>query len=89
MHPILDISGFFLPLRARLIELARQKTTWLAAALIECAAEGQADERLITALDGIITGDLPPEECTRRLLAYGSSSGGDAWLGIGLGFTLI
>jgi hypothetical protein len=80
--------AFFTTMKQRLVELARQKTTWLGAALIECAASGQADERLTTALDAILTGSMPPAECARRLLAYGSSSGTDAWLGVVLAFGL-
>lgn len=65
-----------------LFQLARQKTTTLAANLIVCALEGQADERLVSALDGILWGSLPEIDCARRLLDYGSSSGGDTLLGI-------
>ena len=81
-------ANFYKEASLRIVELSRQKTTWLAAGLIESAADGQADERLVTALDGILSGSLPPDECTRRLLSYGSSSGGDTWLGVGLAFGL-
>jgi hypothetical protein len=59
-------------------------TTRLSIALISAAAQGQADERLITALDGILTGNLPEIDCAELLLAYGSSSGGDTLLGMTL-----
>ena len=68
----------------RIIGLARQKTTWLGACLVESAAEGQADERLVIALDGVVTGNPDAVESADRLLAYGSSSGGDALLGMAL-----
>ena len=69
---------------ARLFQAARQKTTTLAANLIICALEGQADERLVSALDGILWGSLPEADCARYLLDYGSSSGGDTLLGIAM-----
>ena len=68
----------------RVIGLARQKTTWLGACLVESAAEGQADERLVIGLDGIVTGKPDAAESAARLQAYGSSSGGDALLGMAL-----
>ncbi len=46
----------------RILRLARQKTTWLGACLVESAAEGQADERLVIGLDGIVTGHPGPEK---------------------------
>ncbi len=71
---------------ASLFQAARQKTTTLAANLIICALEGQADERLVSALDGILWGRLPEADCARYLLDYGSSSGGDTLLGIAMAF---
>jgi hypothetical protein len=59
-------------------------TTRLSTNLMSAASQGQADERLITALNGILTGDLPEAECAARLLAYGSSSGADSLLGMTL-----
>ncbi len=73
----------------RLLTQARQKTTTLAANLIICALDGQADERLVTALDGIVWGSLPEEECARRLNNYGGSSGGDTLLGIAMALSLV
>jgi hypothetical protein len=66
------------------IRASHQKTTLLSANLIECAALGQADERLVTALDGIITGQPEPSACANSLLAWGNSSGSDALAGITL-----
>lgn len=71
------------------IRLAHQKTTLLSANLIECSALGQADERLVTALDGIVTGKPEPATCANGLLAWGSSSGSDALAGITLALLAI
>lgn len=63
---------------------AYHKTTTLSASLIECATQGQADERLIFALDQLATGKSPPEECATLLLSWGHASGGDALTGMAL-----
>jgi hypothetical protein len=76
------------PIFHPLIDQARHKTTTLAANLIACGVDGQADERLISALDGILTGSLPESECARRLIDYGSSSGGDTLLGMAMALSL-
>jgi hypothetical protein len=72
-----------------LIEQAYHRTTLLSANLIECAAGGQADERLVQALDGIITGQLSAEYCADLLLGWGHSSGLAALSGMGVTFMLI
>lgn len=64
------------------VALAYQKTTALSASLMECAASGQADERIVSAVDGISSGHLTAGECARLLLSYGGSSGGDTLLGV-------
>jgi len=56
-------------------QAARVYTTALSASLIECATQGQADERLINALDSLVTGAPDLEACISRLLSWGSSSG--------------
>jgi hypothetical protein len=61
---------------------ARKATNSLSASLIECAALGQADERLILALDGIIAGVPDAGACVAALAGWGSSSGFDALVGI-------
>ncbi len=58
------------------------QTTALSANLIEMAAQGEADARLLGAVDGIFGGQASVEECARDLLQYGSSSGTDALAGI-------
>jgi hypothetical protein len=65
-----------------IVALTRQMTTSLSSCLIASAIHGQADERLLSALDGILFGNLKVEECAARLLAYGGSSGGDCLLGM-------
>jgi hypothetical protein len=57
-------------------------TTTLAANLIECALEGQANERLILALDGILSGEADTTQCARYLASWGNSSGMDAFTGM-------
>ncbi len=63
---------------------ASQMTTLISANLISCASQGQADERLIHALDGIMTGSSSPQHCAHALLGWGSSSGRDALVGMAL-----
>jgi hypothetical protein len=82
--PGLDIQG----LSQELVRVAFSRTTLLSANLIACAAEGQADERLIAALDGILTGQLETEDCAVLLLAWGDSSGCAALDGMGIAFEL-
>jgi hypothetical protein len=72
------------PLNQAMRQTARRKTTNLSASLIECAAEGQADERLILALDGIVTGNLAIEACVSCLSGWGNTSGLHALLGMRL-----
>jgi hypothetical protein len=78
-------GGFDIPKLSRLTsQAARQKTTGLSADLITCAGNGIADERLIAALDGLMTGDPSLTACAEMLLAWGASSGVDSLLGMGL-----
>lgn len=63
---------------------AKSRTTSISANLIAAAAAGMADERLLTALDGILTGTPDEETCAANLLQLGSSSGVDALVGIAL-----
>jgi hypothetical protein len=67
-----------------MISFSAVKTTTLSANLIEIAAEGEADERLILALDSVFTGDPSPEKTAEMLISYGSSSGMDAFAGLAL-----
>jgi Protein of unknown function (DUF2877). len=63
---------------------AYQKTTTLSANLIECAAAGGADERLIQVVDAVAAGNAPLQPCVDSLVGYGNSSGADVLAGIAL-----
>jgi len=70
------------------VDAAYKKTTLLSANLIECAALGQADERLIAALDWLMS-DVPQEPyCLDELLGWGNSSGGDVFVGFAVALSL-
>ena len=62
--------------------LAHTKTTHLSASLISCAAQGHADERLIVALDSLMTADTCKPASLEGLLTWGNSSGLDALAGM-------
>jgi len=62
--------------------LAQVKTTALSAALMRCAAQGEADERVLNALRWIAHGDLDMNKVSEELLSYGSSSGVDTFTGM-------
>lgn len=61
---------------------ARRRTTLLGASLIACAADGEADERLLAALDAVWSGQHPTPAVTAGLLGWGASSGSDALAGM-------
>jgi hypothetical protein len=61
---------------------ACQRTTRLSASLIACAAQGQADERLVAALDGLMCGGTPAETLISAIAKWGSYSGLDALAGM-------
>jgi len=84
LSPNLDFQALQQPL----ISQAYRQTTLLSANLIECAASGQADERLLLALDGIFTGQPSTEQCAALLLGWGNSSGCDALVGMGIAIHL-
>jgi len=71
-------------LNQRVIDLAYQRTTTLSANLIECAAHGEADERLINVVDGLVTGTPSSQECVDYVLGWGHSSGRAALVGMAL-----
>jgi hypothetical protein len=70
-----------------LIQAAHQKTTTLAASLIECAAHGESDERLVNAVDCIFTGEPQIYDCISRLESWGESSGADCLVGMTVALT--
>lgn len=65
-----------------LAESAYLKTTALSANLIELAAAGEADERLVRAADYIFSGQPGVQESAAGLASYGSSSGAAALAGM-------
>lgn len=71
-------------LNSRIIEQARSQTTTISLNLIECACAGHADERLILALDGIISGNIAPMICVNLLAGWGNTSGFDLLTGMAL-----
>lgn len=75
-------------LNRELTSLAYKKTTRLSANLVECACQGQADERLLLALDGILAGNYAPAQCALALAGWGNTSGVDALAGMALGVSL-
>jgi hypothetical protein len=78
LRPRVDLEG----LNSAAVQIAYQKTTLLSANLIDCAAQGQADCRLLAALDGVLSGNASPQACAQALLQWGNSSGCDAFTGM-------
>jgi len=66
---------------------AYRRTTRLSANMIECAALGEADERLVALADCIFVGDPPESACVSRVLGWGASSGTDALTGMAVAVT--
>ena len=58
-----------------LVQTAKTKTTTLSANLIECAAQGQVDERIHAALQAILHNSTNQEEAIAALLRWGNTSG--------------
>lgn len=71
-------------LGALLIPSARRNTTMLSASLVECASLGWADAGIISILDAIFTGQMDDQQAAEVLLAYGSTSGMDAFAGMAI-----
>lgn len=78
LHPDLKVE----PINYYMISAARRKTTSLSANLIECAASGQADERLILALDDLVSTNIEPDFVAGYFTGYGSSSGLASFMGM-------
>ncbi len=77
-------AGGLAGLKKSLVELAYERTTRLSANLIECASQGEADERLLHLVDSMFCGHPSPAESAEYMLKWGASSGVDASLGMGL-----
>lgn len=78
-----DLSAF----NDQIVDAAYKKTTTLSANLIECAARGLADERLIAALDYLMSGAGEQDQIFNQLLDWGNSSGVDALVGMVVGIS--
>lgn len=69
----------------QIVAAAYRSTTTLSASLIACAAAGQADARLISAVDHLASGTGTQAQVVAELLAWGHSSGVDALVGMLVG----
>jgi hypothetical protein len=69
-------------LNQEIIRFAYKMTTTISANLIECAAMGAADERIIRGLDYLIVGDDDEYQVIRNFSEWGNSSGFDTFVGI-------
>lgn len=65
-----------------IVKMAEEKTTSLSQSLIRLATKGQADERQLAVIDGIMTGKPSVDICAKNVLAMGNSSGIDGFLGM-------
>ncbi len=74
-------------LNDRVTGAAKKSTTALSATLIECAAEGQADEGLVMAADYLACGVGEEAACVESLLGWGSNSGIDTLAGMAVALT--
>jgi hypothetical protein len=74
-------TGDLAQLNQQVVAAAYKKTTTLSANLIECAARGLADERLINALDWLMSESTEESTPSNELFSWGSSSGIDVFLG--------
>lgn len=81
LAPELDCAS----LSRMLLPLAYRKTTTLSANMLECALSGQANERLILALDGIMCGEPDAQTCAAYLAGWGNTSGLDTLVGMAVG----
>jgi hypothetical protein len=67
-----------------IVRAAKEKTTTMSANLIESAANGQSDERLVNVVDAVFSGDPAIYDCIYPLMDWGASSGMDALAGIAM-----
>lgn len=74
----------FEAINQRVVASSAERTTLLSANLIACAAQGFADERLIQALDGLVTGTPDALTCAALLRGWGQHSGCDAFMGMSI-----
>jgi hypothetical protein len=65
-----------------LFSQAQKKTSPQKITFIECATHGWADANMLAVLDCLITGERNTDDMVEKILAYGSSSGVDAFAGM-------
>lgn len=65
-----------------ILDAAQSRTTRISLNLLKCAASGEADERLIDAVDFIFTGIPDVHQTANGLLQWGNSSGIDSTAGM-------
>lgn len=75
-------------LNQQVVEAAYMKTTTISANLIECATLGLADERLIKALDWLVSGWEEESSHIDEMIDWGSSSGIDVFVGYAIALTV-
>jgi hypothetical protein len=80
-HPLLAAPANMETFNKQIIAAAYQRTTTLSANLIECAARGLADQRLVDALDWLMVGIQEGDQVIKNLLTWGNTSGVDAFVG--------
>lgn len=72
-----------------MVKTAYQKTNTLSANLIECAASGKADERLVSLCDLLMNKTILEKKDFDELSTYGSSSGFDSFIGMISGMIIL
>lgn len=80
-HPLLAAPDNLDSFNEQIVTAAYQKTTTLSANLIECAALGLADQRLVDALDWLMADAQVGDQVIKNLLTWGNTSGVDAFVG--------
>lgn len=78
LAPDLEVQA----LERLVLPAAAWRTTALSASLIACAAQGQADERLLAALDGLLCGGVTAERLVAGVSTWGNTSGLQALAGM-------
>ncbi len=67
----------------------RLRSTSISANLAECAASGEVDERIFTAVDYLINGNSSEQAAVEGILSWGSSSGADTIAGFLIGLKVV
>ncbi len=82
LNKVFPSSASFEDLKTCILAEAKKQTTALSTAMLNCALEGTADERLLACLSWIAEGKPPVEKVRAGILSYGSSSGVDTLAGM-------